>query len=142
MAAKWIDAAERNTSCQRCHAPITVGQRFYWLRRGTYLCELCGLMAEHEEPEVGEVEAGVLEDLKALPDEAAERAIAKLALNNARRIDNGDVADRDIAPLYKELRQMISQLKLDYPPEPEDDATEKSRKRRERMLMIDGEVED
>jgi hypothetical protein len=98
-------------------------------------------MAEHEEPEVGEVEAGVLADLAALPPEASERAIAKLAIHNARRIDNGDVADRDIAPLYKELRQMISQLKLDYPPEPDDDATQTSRKRRETLLMMDGEME-
>lgn len=139
MGAKWIEAAERNTACSRCHAAIAAGQRFYYLKRGTYLCELCGSLAEHEVPETGEVESGVLKDLADLPDEAANHAIAKLALNNARRIDSGDVADRDIAPLYKELRQMISQLKLDYPPDPEDDATEKSRKRRERLLMMDGD---
>jgi hypothetical protein len=137
---KWIESADRNTSCSRCHAQIAIGQRFYYLRRGTYLCELDGSM-EPEVPEVGEVEAGVLADLAALPPEASERAIAKLALHNARRIDNGDVADRDIAPLYKELRQMISQLKLDYPPTPEDDTTETSRKRRARLLMLDGEME-
>jgi hypothetical protein len=112
------------------------------VRRGTYLCELDGSVAEHEEPEIGEVESGVLEDLKALPDEASERAVAKLALNNARRIDSGDVADRDIAPLYKELRQMIAQLRLDFPPIAEDDETAKRRKRRERLLMMDGDLYD
>jgi len=79
----------------------------------------------------------VLKDLDELPGEAAERTLAKLMLHTARRIDNGDVADRDIASLLKELRQMSSQLKLDFPPEPEEDDTEKSRKRRERMLMMD-----
>lgn len=137
MGAKWIENAERNTSCARCHAQITVGQRFYYLKRGTYLCELCGSIAEHEVPEVGEVESGVLKDLDDLPPEAAERALAKLALNNARRVDHGEVADRDIAPLYKELRQMMAQLKLDFPPKPEEDDTEKSRRRREQMLMMD-----
>lgn len=142
MAAKWIESAERNTSCSRCHAQIVIGQRFYYQRRGTYLCELCGSLAEHEVPEVGEIEAGVLADLAGLPPEASERTIAKLALHNARRIDSGDVSDRDIAPLDKELRQMVAQLKLDFPPEPEDDATETSRKRRARLLMMDGEMED
>lgn len=137
MPAKWIEHSEHNGSCSRCHTATTVGQRIYWLRRGTVLCELCGSIAEHEQPEVGEVESGVLKDLDALPPEAAERTLAKLALNNARRIDNGDVADRDIAPLYKELRQMVAQLKLDYPPRPEEDDTEKSRRRREQMLMMD-----
>jgi len=137
VAAKWIESADRKTSCARCKALIEVGQRFYFLRRGTYLCELCGSIAEHEQPEVGEVESGVLKDLDELPDEAAERTLAKLMLHTARRIDNGDVADRDIASLLKELRQMSSQLKLDFPPEPEEDDTEKSRKRRERMLMMD-----
>jgi len=137
VAAKWIEAADKKTSCSRCHAVIDVGQRFYYLRRGTYLCELCGSIAEHEEPEVGEVESGVLEDLKQIPPEASDRTLAKMMLSMARRIDNGDVADRDIAAITKEIRQMYSQLKLDYPPEPEEDDTEKSRKRRERMIMMD-----
>lgn len=137
MTAKWIDHSERNDTCSRCHSPTQVGQRIYWLRRGTILCELCGSMAEHEEPEVGAVESGVQSDLDKLPPEAAESAVAQIALNNARRIDNGDVADRDIASLYKELRQAITQLRLDFPPKPEEDDTEKSRRRRERMLMMD-----
>lgn len=137
MPAKWIEESNRKDSCARCHAVIEQGQRIYWLRRGTVLCELCGSIAEHEQPEIGEVESGVLKDLGRLPDEAAEGTLAKLMLHTARRIDHGDVADRDIASLLKELRQMASQLKLDFPPEPEEDDTEKSRKRRERMLMMD-----
>ena len=140
MPAKWIENADRNTSCSRCRAQIFAGSRFYFLRRGTYLCELCGSLAEHEPPETGKIEAGVLEDLEKLPDEASKGTIAQMMLAMARRIDNGDVADRDVAPITKEIRQMHSQLKLDYPPEPEDDETEKRRKRRERLLMIDGDL--
>jgi len=140
MAARWIEEAERGLSCARCHARVEVGQRFYYLRKGTYLCELCGSVAEHEEPEVGEVESGVLEDLKQLPPEAADRTLARMMVVTAQRIDNGDVADRDIAPLLKEIRQMLSQLKDDYPPEPEDDDTEEKRKRRQQRLLMDGEL--
>jgi hypothetical protein len=138
--ARWIEESERNTSCSRCHAQIPAGSRFYYLRRGTYLCELCGSIAEHEQPEVGEIESGVLEDLAVLPEEASKGTIAKMMIAMARRIDNGDVADRDVAPITKEIRQMYSQLKIDFPPQPEDDETEKRRKRRERLLMIDGDL--
>jgi len=137
VAAKWIDAAERKTQCSRCKAIIEIGQRFYYLRRGVYLCELCGSLAEHEEPEIGKIEGGVLKDLEALPDEASEGTIAQMMLSMARRIDYGDVADRDVAPITKEIRQMYTQLKLDYPPKPEEDDTEKTRRRREKMLMMD-----
>lgn len=140
MAARWIEEAERKTSCARCKARIEVGQRFYYLRKGTHLCELCGSVAEHEEPEVGEVESGVLEDLKQLPPEASDRTIARMMVVTAKRIDNGDVADRDIAPLLKEIRQMLSQLKDDYPAEPDDDDTESMRKRRQKRLLMDGEL--
>lgn len=140
--AKWIEEADRKTSCSRCKARIEVGQRFYYARRGTYYCELCGSVAEHDEPEVGAIESGVLKDLDTMPEEAAEGTIAQLALHNARKIDNGDVADRDIAPLYKELRQMIIQLKDQYPPEPEDDDTTKKRKARERRLLMGGELHE
>lgn len=142
MAARWIEEAERKTSCARCKARVEIGQRFYYLRKGTHLCELCGSVAEHEEPEVGEVESGVLEDLKQLPPEASDRTIAKMMIVTAQRIDNGDVADRDIAPLLKEIRQMLGQMRDDYPAEPEDDDTEAKRKRRQQRLLMDGELHD
>lgn len=136
--AKWIESSERKTSCARCHAVIEVGQRFYWQRKGTYLCELDGSIAEHEEPVIGDYESGVLEDLKQLPPEAADRTIAKLMLGVARRMDGGDVADRDLPPMVLQLRAMLTQVKDLYPAEPEDDDTEKARKRRESRLMRDG----
>lgn len=136
--SRWIESADRVTSCARCKARIEIGQRFYYLRRGTYLCEMDGSLAEHEEPEVGEVESGVLEDLGKLPPEAAHGTIAKLMIKTARLIDSGEVADRDIAPLLKESRTQLAQLKDQYPPAQEDDDTEKTRKRRERLLLLDG----
>lgn len=136
--ARWIESADRLTSCARCHARIEVGQRFYYLRRGTYLCEMDGSLAEHEEPEVGEVESGVLEDLNLLPEEASSRTLAKVMLKTAKLIDSGEVADRDIAPLLLQLRATLKQLQDDFPPAQEDDDTEKTRKRRERLLMLDG----
>lgn len=135
MAARWIEAADRKTSCARCRRPIEVGERFYYQRRGTYLCEMDGSMAEHEEPEVGDIESGVMEDLKQLPPEAADRTVAKLMIDTAQRIDRGEVADRDVAPLIKELRTLLLQLKEQFPPEPEDDDTARARKRREERLI-------
>lgn len=140
--SRWIEQANRVTSCARCHARIEVGQRFYYLRRGTYLCEMDGSMAEHEEPEVGAVESGVREDLDKLPEEAARGTIAQLMIKTAKLIDSGEVADRDIAPLLKESRTQLAQLKNDYPPAQEDDETEQARKRRERLLLRDGELSE
>lgn len=142
MAAKWIEESEHKTSCSRCKARIEVGQRFYWLRRGTYMCELCGSLAEHEEPEIGKYESGVLKDLDELPPEASERTIAQLMLGTARRLDSGDVADRDMAGLVKELRSLLVQLMDLFPAEPEDDDTTTARKRRERRLLMGGELSD
>lgn len=135
---RWIEEANKLTSCARCHARIEIGKRFYYLRRGTYLCEMDGSLAEHEEPEVGEVESGVLEDLDQLPDEASARTLAKTLLKTARLIDSGEVADRDIAPLILQLRTTLKQLQDQFPPAQEDDDTEKKRKRREKLLLMDG----
>jgi len=140
--SRWIEQADRLTSCARCHARIEIGQRFYYLRRGTYLCEMDGSIAEHEEPEVGEVESGVLEDLDQLPPEASRRTLAKTMIKTARLIDSGEVADRDIAPLILQLRTTLRQLQDQFPPAQEDDETEKARKRRERMLLLDGDLHD
>lgn len=142
MAAKWIEESERKGSCSRCHASWDVGTRFYWLRRGTYLCELCGSIAEHEEPEIGDTESGVLKELEQMPPEASDGALAKLMLGLARRIDTGDVADRDYGSLVKELRTMVIQIRDQYPAEPEDDETERTRKRREQRLLMGGELSE
>jgi recombinational DNA repair protein (RecF pathway) len=140
--ARWIEQADRLTSCARCHARIEVGQRFYYLRRGTYLCEMDGSLAEHEVPEVGEVESGVLEDLDLLPPEASKRTLAKLLIKTARLIDSGEVADRDVAPLILQQRATLKQLQDDFPPAQEDDDTEKTRKRIEKLLLLDGELSE
>ena len=133
----WYEEANRKSLCARCKGPIDIGQRVYQQRKGVYLCELDGSIAEHEDPEVGEIEAGVLEDLDKLPDEASRGTIARLMISTARKIDYGDVADRDVAPLIKELRTLLIQLKDQFPPAPEDDETEKARKRREARLLME-----
>lgn len=135
MPAKWIEHSERPGACSRCSTPTTIGQRIYWLRRGTILCELCGSLAEHEQPEIGEHEAGVLADLDDLPPEAKERTLAKTMIGVARRLDSSDVADRDYPSMVKELRQLLTQIKLEFPPVPEEDDTARARRRREQMLM-------
>lgn len=133
----WYEEAHRKSRCARCPRMVEEGQRIYMQRRGVYLCEPCGSVAEHEEPEVGDVESGVLEDLKQLPPEAAGRTLAKMMIVNAKRIDMGDVADRDIAGLEKEMRTQLLQLQMQFPAEPEDDETEQARKRRERRIVMD-----
>lgn len=103
------------------------------------MCELCGSIAEHELPETGELENGVLRDLALLPPDASEGSTAKMMLFYAKRLDCGDVADRDVAPMTKELRQLLVQIKLEFPVKAEDDDTEKARKRRMRMLLNSGD---
>lgn len=137
----WIEATKRG-GCDRCKRVIEVGERLWMPRRGTYLCELCNSDMEHEELPIGDNETGVTEELKKLPPEAASGILASMMITLARKIDNGDVADRDIAPLTKEIRQMLVMLRDQFPPEGEDDDTEKARKRRERMLMADREFDD
>lgn len=142
MAGRWIEEAERRVSCARCKARVEPGQRFWYARRGTYMCELCGSMAEHEEPEVGEHESGALEDLKRLPPDAAGGTLAKLMIGLARKLDSTDTADRDYPVMTKELRQVLVQLRDQFPPEEEDDDTAKARKRRVRMMMLNGDYDD
>lgn len=138
----WYEEATRKSQCARCKQIVEAGQRIYQVRKGVYLCEMDGSIAEHEEPEVGDIESGVLEDLKQLPPEASDRTLARLMITTAKRIDNGDVADRDVAPLIKELRTMLVQLKDLYPPEPEDDDTTKKRNARERRMLMEGVLDD
>lgn len=136
----WYEEASRKSQCVRCHQIVEIGQRIYQVRRGTYMCELCGSMAEHEEPEIGDTESGVLEELKQMPPEASDRTLSKLMIATARRLDSGDVADRDYAGLVKELRTMVVQLQQQFPAEPEDDDTERTRKRRETRLLMGGDL--
>lgn len=140
MTAKWIEEADRKTSCNKCGEPIKIGQRFYWLRRGTYYCELCGSEVEMDGPEVGKNEAGALGELSSMPAEAAEGALGVLLLDQARRIDGGDVADRDYPAMVQQYRQTLLQLRDQFPPAPEEDDTTKKRKARERRLLMGGEL--
>lgn len=132
--SKWIEESEHKGSCVRCHESIDKGARIYWVRRGVVMCELCGSLAEHEEPEVGYIERGVLNDLAHLPEEASDTTLAQTTLYMARAMDRNEVAPRDVAPYNKEMRQNIAALKEMYPSEGEDDITDQSRSKREKFL--------
>lgn len=132
--SKWIEEADRKTSCAKCKAKIEIGERFYYKSRGVYYCELCGSLAEHEEPQVGDIEQGVLNDLAQLPEEAAGTSTAQNTLYIARQIDMGDVAPRDLAPLNKEMRQNISELRERFPDADDEDVTDQARSKRDKFL--------
>jgi hypothetical protein len=136
---KWIEEAERGITCVKCKSKVAKGDRFWYHRKGVYMCELCGSMAEHEEPEVGAVEQGVLTDLAEMPDEASGTTLAQITLKMARDIDRDEIQPRDLAPYNKEMRQNIAALKELFPPAGEDDPTDIARKNRERMLGEDFE---
>lgn len=138
----WYEEATRKSQCARCKQIIEAGQRIYQVRKGVYLCEMDGSIAEYEEPEVGDIESGVLEDLKQLPPEASGRTLAQLLISTVKRLDGNDVADRDAAPLIKEVRTILVQLKDQFPSDPEDDDTTKKREARERRMLMEGELDD
>jgi hypothetical protein len=131
---KWIEESDYKASCVQCHTEIARGTRFYWKRKGVYLCELCGSLAEHEEPEVGRNEQGVLNDLAMMPDEAAESTEAQMTLYMARSIDRSEVAPRDIAPLNLQMRQNLDALRARFPETGEEDITNVSRSARDKFL--------
>lgn len=131
---KWIEEADRGITCQRCKAKVPKGERFWYQRKGVYYCELCGSLAEHEEPEVGSQERGVMNDFAKLPPEAAESTLGQSMLYMAKQLDSGDVAPRDVPPYMNQLRQNLDALKMQYPPTGDDDITDQSRSKREMFL--------
>lgn len=52
----------------------------------------------------------VQNDLKRLPQEAQDSAIAALALSIAKRLDSGTVGLRDLAAVARELRLLMQEL--------------------------------
>lgn len=135
----WFEARRAGT-CSACKKPVAIGDQLYAKRKGTYLCELCGSIAEHEpEPEAGPIERGALKDLEQFPQEAADSAIAQAMISFARQMDLGEVSPRDQPAYLKELRQGLLQLRLAFPAAPEADETELVRSRRERRLMQTGD---
>lgn len=129
----WIEAT-RKGKCSRCHRDIKPGEQLFIKSRGVYMCELCGSLAEHEVPEVGSIQQGVLADLSALPEEASSTTLAQAMLYMARQIDADEVAPRDVAPLNKELRQNLAALKELFPETSDDDVTDQARSARDKFL--------
>lgn len=131
---KWIEESDYKSSCVQCHAEISKGSRFWWKRKGVYLCELCGSLAEHEEPSVGGNERGVLSDLGKLPDEATESTEAQMTLYMARQIDNSEVAPRDVPAMNLQMRQNLDALRARFPDAGEEDVTNEARSARDAFL--------
>lgn len=131
---KWIEESDYKASCVQCHTEISRGTRFYWKRKGVYLCELCGSLAEHEEPEVGDNEQGVISDLEKMPAEAAESTEAQMTLYMARQIDNSEVAPRDVPAMNLQMRQNLEALRARFPDAGEEDITNTSRSARDKFL--------
>ena len=138
----WFEAS-RAGSCGRCRKPVAKGDQLYARRKGVYLCELCGSIAEHEpEPDAGPIEQGVIKDLEQFPADAGSSVIAQAMLSFARQLDQGDVTPRDQPSYFKEIRQGLLQLRMAYPAAPEADETQAARARRERRLMQTGDADN
>jgi hypothetical protein len=87
----------------------------------------------------GKNEQAVLRDLRALPDDLRQGAIAAVALGLARDLDEGDMTARDKSGMYAQLRMAMVTLADMAPGEVKGDATDEVRARRERRLQASGE---
>lgn len=132
----WFEAS-KNGTCGSCGVPVHVGDRMLARRKGVYLCEACGTIAEQLPEGGGAMEVSVLASLDEFPDIVREGALAQAMLLMARQLDGGYVQPRDIAPLMKEIRQNYMQLRLLHPSEGEEDETDAMRGRRESRFRYD-----
>jgi hypothetical protein len=83
---------------------------------------------------IGEHERGVLADLKAMPDALRKGTLAVTALGLARKLDAGDMTDRDDTGARRELRMHVMQLYDLAPGERKGDSTDELRERRENRM--------
>jgi hypothetical protein len=82
----------------------------------------------------GPAETAVLKDLKALPPDLRQGAIAAVALGLARDLDEGGMTPRDKAAMYAQLRMAMVTLREIAPGEARGDRTDEVRERREKRL--------
>lgn len=129
--ANWM-ASSKSAKCFRCGGEVAPDDKVYRKSAGVYLCAGCGVLAEAEPPEVGEIEQGVLNDLDKFPDEARDTAIAKSMIKLARKLDDEDVPPREIPNFTKDIRIGYMQLRDLFPAQDENDATQQARDTRER----------
>lgn len=124
--------ATKQGKCPRCGRDIL--PKFTIVKMaGVWVCHACGTHLE-ENPEIGELEGGVLHDLDKLPEDAAGCSIAKASLRIARIVDSGIVSPRDLAGLIKELRQNRAALMELYPTADDEDPADAARKNREAQV--------
>lgn len=84
---------------------------------------------------MGRVERGVRKDLKALPDNLKDGAVAQAALLLARDLDSGNLLPRDAAAYLAQLRHCMAQLREWAPGEAKGDTTDAARTAREKRLL-------
>jgi hypothetical protein len=132
----WFEA-KRDGSCGKCGAPVITGEPMYAVRKGMYVCQQCGQIAEELPPDSGPMVTSVLSNLDEFPPEVREGSLAQSMLYMARQLDMGEVAARDVAPFIKEIRQSYMQLRALYPPLGDEDETDLMAKRREERFRYD-----
>lgn len=132
----WF-SAKKDGNCGKCGAPIEAGDRMYAQRKGMYVCEQCGQIAEQLPEDSGPMVTSVLANLDEFPPEVREGSLAQAMLYMARQLDMGEVAARDVAGFIKEIRQNYMQLRALYPPSGEEDETDFMAKRREERYRYD-----
>src|SRR5258708_28394975 len=72
-------------------------------------------MAARRRTHLGDIELGVLSDLKSIPEYLREGGLARSAISLARMLDSGEIDKRDVPAMTRELR-MRPAGPLDNPP--------------------------
>lgn len=127
---------KKDLNCSACGAPVGEGEKAWAVRKFYYTCEPCGFLRESGQlgNSQGPLEESVAKTLEAFGPEVTGEALAQTALYLARQLDRDEVNPRDIPAFSKEVRQTIAQLMVMFPPEPEDDETDKAQQRRNEAL--------
>ena len=127
----------RSGACSNCGVRITQGTRAYRVRVSTFYCEMCGAEFELKQKDhEGEILNSVNALLADMDPKAASGVLAATMRFIARRLDSGEVHDRDASPLAREIVANYERLKLEYPPV-ELDATQQAKLRIERLYGDD-----
>src|SRR5258708_8021680 len=72
-------------------------------------------MAARRRTHLGDIELGVLSDLKSIPEYLREGGLARSAISLARMLDSGGIDKRDVPAMTRELRMLLTLL-LDKAP--------------------------
>lgn len=107
---------------------------------GVYYCLTCGHLYEELERNVGDIEEAINLDLGSMPDEAKDSTFAQTALYMGRQLDDGDIPPREVPTYTKEIRMNMMELWMRFPPQGEEDETDKAQARLERRRREAGGI--